>query len=102
MTSSIDRVQLTVDAATYALSPLEGLDDIRAQIMKAVRAGGGFLNVTVDGGQRLCFFVTAATSIVIAVSTVSIGQDAEDGERRSKDACPIHEHGDDELPFDII
>ncbi|SDO59499.1 hypothetical protein SAMN04487848_1629 [Microbacterium sp. ru370.1] len=102
MTSSIERVQITVDATTYALSPLEGLDDIRAQIMNAVRAGGGFLNVTADGGQRLCFFVTASSSIVVAVSTVSIGQDTADGERRSRDACPILEHGDDELPFDII
>ncbi|KEP75415.1 hypothetical protein HR12_34310 [Microbacterium sp. SUBG005] len=102
MTGSIERVQITVDAVTYALSPLEGLDDIRAQILNAARARGGFLDVMADGGQRLSFFVTSTTSIVIAVSTVLIDETTACDERRSGASGMNHEHGEDDLPFDII
>ncbi|MDF2666745.1 MAG: hypothetical protein K0R81_2595 [Microbacterium sp.] len=102
MGSSIERISLTVNGTSYALGPLEGLDDLREQILRAARATGGFLNVTADGGQRLSFFVTSATAIVISVSTVALHADTADGTpaRCGEDAFSGYE--DDDIPFDII
>lgn len=102
MGSSIERVGLTVNGATFALGPLEGLDDLREQILRAARAGGGFLNVTTDGGQRLSFFVTAATPIVISISTVPLDAHTADGDPGDwrTDAPPDYQ--DDDMPYDII
>jgi hypothetical protein len=102
MSKSIERTQLTVDGSTYALGPLENLDDLRSQVLRAARAGGGFLNVTVDGGQRLSFFVSAATSIVIAVTTVPLTVHTADGERPAHVVETTQDYGDGDIPYDII
>lgn len=102
MSNSIERTQLTVDGSTYALGPLESIDDLRSQVLRAARAGGGFLNVTVDGGQRLSFFVTGTTSIVIAVTTVRLNAHTADGGSPSYVAETAQDYGDGDVPYDII
>lgn len=68
MPDSVERVHLTVNGVTYALSPLEDVGDLRSRVLRAIDAGSGFLDVTVDDGQHLVFYVTASTNITIAVS----------------------------------
>ncbi|MGN7969307.1 hypothetical protein [Microbacterium sp. 22296] len=102
MPNSIERIHLTVDGSTFALGPLEGLDDLRAQVLRAARAGGGFLNVTVDGGQRVSFFVTTTTSIVIAVATVPLSADTADGRRLRYTPEVDRDYSDGDIPFDVI
>ncbi len=102
MSNSIERTQLTVDGSTYALGPLESIDDLQSQVLRAARAGGGFLNVTVDGGQRLSFFVSSTTSVVIAVTTVRLNALTADGERTSYVAETVQDYGDGDVPFDVI
>lgn len=102
MVKSIERVHLTVDSITYALGPLESLDDLRSQVLRAARAAGGFLNVTVDGGQRLSFFVTATTSIIIAVDTVRLHANTADGDRPTYHSEVVGDYDDGDVPFDVI
>lgn len=102
MSNSIERTHITVDGVTHALGPLERLDDLKAQVLKAARAAGGFVNVTVDGGQRLSFFVTSATSIVISVATVALDGETADGDRRGRDLTGVSEYDDGDVPYDLI
>ena len=102
MGSSIERISLTVNGVSYALGPLEALVDLREQILRAARAAGGFLNVTADGGQRLTFFVTAATAIAISVSTVALNSDTADGTSGRGAGDAFSDYEDDDIPFDII
>lgn len=102
MPNSIERVHLTVDGSTFALGPLETLDDLRDQVLRAARAAGGFLNVTVDGGQRLSFFVTTTTSIVIAVATVPLSADTADGRGLQHTPGIDRDYNDGDIPFDVI
>ncbi|MDF2990821.1 MAG: hypothetical protein K0S37_1335 [Microbacterium sp.] len=102
MGNSIERVTLTVDGTSFALGPLESLDDLRDQTLRAARAAGGFLNITADGGQRLSFFVTGTTSIVISVSTVPLNAQTADGDSRDWRPGGPSYYEDDDAPFDII
>ncbi|WZH35163.1 MAG: hypothetical protein PIR02_10245 [Microbacterium enclense] len=102
MGSSIERIRLVVDGASFALGPLEGLDDLREQVLRAARAAGGFLNVTVDDGQRLSFFVTSTTSIVISVSTVPLDAHTADVNSHHWELGAIPDYNEGDIPFDII
>lgn len=102
MGDSIERVQLTVGDATYPLSPLEAAEEIEAQIVGATRAGGGFLRVTTDGGQRLSIFVTSTTSIVIASDTVVLDGLEADGGASVRRAQPPDVFGEGDNPYDYI
>lgn len=102
MSNSIERVHLTVDGVTHALGPLEHVDDLRDQILRAARDAGGFLNVTLDGGQRLSFFVTSTTSIVISVTTAPFGSDTPGGDYEPWDADIPDHYNDGDTPYDIV
>ncbi|MFV9424949.1 hypothetical protein [Microbacterium sp. S1037] len=102
MGGSIERITLTVDGSSYALGPLESLDDLREQILRAAHAAGGFLNVTADGGQRFIFFVTAATSIVISIATVPLEGPAADQDPTGWRSSIPPDYEDDDIPFDTI
>ncbi len=102
MGNSIERISVTVDGASFQLGPLESLDDLRKQVLRAARAAGGFLNVTANGGQRLSFFVTSATSIVVSVSTVPLDTATADGDPDSLRPRTVTEYEDDDIPYDII
>ncbi|WP_076672849.1 MULTISPECIES: hypothetical protein [unclassified Microbacterium] len=102
MGESIERVQLTVGDATYPLAPLEAVKEIEAQVLGATRAGGGFLRVTTDGGQRLSIFVTPTTSIVIASNTVMLEGAEADGDASTRHAQPPDMFGEGDTPYDYI
>ncbi|MXS75466.1 hypothetical protein AB0870_18360 (plasmid) [Microbacterium proteolyticum] len=103
MTQSIERVQLTVNGATHALAPLESVGDIEAQVLGATRAGGGFITVTLDGGERLSIFVSAAaSSITIASSTVRLDSGLADGGGGGWRNHSGQVFDDEESPYDII
>lgn len=102
MGNSIERVAVTVDGTSFALGPLESLDDLREQTLRAARAAGGFLNVTADGGHRLSFFVTTTTSIVISVSTVPLIAQTADGDPRVWLPDIATDYDEDDIPFDTI
>lgn len=102
MGDSIERLQLTVGDATYPLAPLETVKDIEMQILGATRAGGGFLRVTTDGGQRLSIFVTSTMSILIASNTVVLDGGEADGDASTRQAQLPDVFGEGDAPYDYI
>ncbi|MEV7827335.1 hypothetical protein [Microbacterium enclense] len=102
MSNTIERTHLTLDGSTYALAPLEDADDVRSQILRAVRAGGGFVIVTSDGGQQLSFFVSATTSVLIAVETVQLKAGTADGGDQVSSFESSGDYGGGDIPFDVI
>lgn len=102
MGNSIERIYITVDGATHALGPLEQLDDIKAQILAAAAQAGGFLDVCVDGGQRLSIFVTASSSISIAVATARLDAATADENPSNRNLGDEQDYEDGSIPFDII
>ncbi|MEV7757898.1 hypothetical protein AB0O16_07260 [Microbacterium sp. NPDC089180] len=102
MSDSIERVQLTVGQTTFPLAPLEAVKEIEAQVLGATRAGGGFLRVTTDGGQRLSIFVASTTSIVITSNTVALDSAAADGDASVRQSQPPDVFGECDDPYDYL
>lgn len=94
MSQSIQRLHLIIDGATHALAPMENVDGLKANVLAAARAGGGFLDVTVDGGQRLSIYVTVNSSITIVAATVGMDTGSADGE------SPAPDRDRDDIYFD--
>lgn len=101
MEQSIERVYLTVSGTTHALAPTEDPAEVKRSIVRAVRAGGDFVEVTVDGGQRLNFLIAAAIPVVITVESVTIATGVADrpAEAWSPNGGMTTE---DDTPYDFI
>ena len=76
MSSTIERVYLSVDGRSHPLAPLETVSDIKSQVLSAVRAQGGFVNVTGDAGQQISVLVTAVTSITVTALKLEVNDEA--------------------------
>lgn len=101
MSQSIERLFLTVADVTFTLAPTEHADVLKTEIARQVQSGGGFVDVTVDDGQRLSFLVTPTSVITIAARTVHLDTEEADGHRPAWDpgAPAIY---DDQAPWDTI
>ncbi len=102
MSQSIERLHLTIDGVSHALAPMENVAGLKADVLAATRAGGGFLDVTIDGGQRLSIFITGRTSITIVAATVRIDTGSADGQSRAQMNEPGDVHFDDESTWDVF
>lgn len=102
MPQSIERLHLTVDGMTHALSPLEDVDRLKADVLAAARAGGGFLDVSVDGGERLSIYITPASSITISAATLRIDTGNADGESPPWSSAPGTTCYDADTTWDVI
>lgn len=100
MPQSIERLHLTIDGVSHALAPMESVAGLKADVLAATRAGGGFLDVTVDGGQRLSIFITARTSITIVAATVRMDTGNADGRSRAREEERGAVYLDDETSWD--
>ncbi|MGN7188000.1 hypothetical protein [Microbacterium enclense] len=102
MSPSIERLMISVGGVTYALAPTEHVDDLKAEITHQVRSGGGFVDVTIDDGQRLSFLITPASTVTIAAKTVHLDIDGADrqGNESWGAGTPITYDGDS--PYDLI
>ncbi|WP_307450597.1 MULTISPECIES: hypothetical protein [Microbacterium] len=102
MSSSIERLMITVGEVTYALAPMEHVDELKAAIIAELRAGGGFVDITVDDGQRISVLITPTSVITITARTVHLEFERADGQDREgwNPGAPIVYDGD--TPYDII
>lgn len=100
MPQSIERLHLTIDGTSHALAPIENVAGLKADILAAIRAGGGFLDVTVDGGHRLSIFITTHTSITIVAATVRMDTDNADDRSRAQENEQGAVHFDDQTNWD--
>ncbi|MBD8207782.1 hypothetical protein IFU08_12360 [Microbacterium sp. CFBP 8790] len=82
MSNSIERIHLVVDGIRHDLGPEKGMDDLEAQILEAIRSGGGFVRATLDRGQRLSIFVSSTSSIqIVALNVQPDHASADDDEQ---------------------
>lgn len=102
MSQSIERLHLTVDGVTHALSPLETVEALKDVVLAAAQAGGGFLDVTVDGGERLSIYITLTSSITIAAATVGMDTGNADGEAPTWSPASGGNLFDGDAPWDVI
>jgi len=102
MSQTIERIHLTVAGLTYALAPLESVGDLKRAVVEAVRAGGGFVDLTLDDGQRLSILVASASQIVISAQTVPLDSSHADGERYDQLHLAEPWDGEEDTPFDLI
>lgn len=100
MPQSIERLHLTIDGVSHALAPTESVAGLKADVLAATRAGGGFLDVTVDGGQQLSILITARTSITIVAATVRMDTDDADGASPAQGYERRASHSEDETCWD--
>ncbi|MFS0794813.1 hypothetical protein [Microbacterium sp. 1P10AE] len=103
MQQSIERAHLTIGGVTHALAPTEDVRELKDGIVQAIRAGGDFVEVTIDTGQRLSFLIAAPVSVVISVETVPIAADTAD--RPTEPWRPGYDYDiayDDDTPYDTI
>lgn len=75
MSHTIERLHISVEGVTHALAPLETVGNLKRDITEVIRAGGGFVDVSVDGGQRLSIFFTSTTPVTISAKTVRVDSD---------------------------
>ena len=72
-------------------------------ITEAVCAGGGFVDETLDDGQRLSVLVASTTAIIISAQTVHLDASTADGVRYSSSVVGDPWGGyDDTSPFDYL
>lgn len=102
MSQTIERLRIAVANVTYALAPLEHLDDVKAAITQAVHAGGGFVDLTLDSGRRLSLLVTTSSVITIVVESLRLDSGTADGEHTHAWEDGVTMDYDSDTPFDII
>lgn len=104
MPHTIERLHITVAETTYPLAPVERVDDLKNAIVDAVRAGGGFVEMTLDDGHQLSILIVPTTAVVIVAETVTLDASTADGGRcySTSDAGPVWDGYDDGSPFDLI
>jgi len=52
--------------------------DLKRDIARAVHDGGGFVDVSADGGERLSILFTSTTPVTISVRTMHVNSDIKD------------------------
>lgn len=92
----------TVDGVTHALSPLEDADRLKADVLAAARVRGGFLDVSVDGGECLSIYVSPASSITISAATIKINTGSTDGESPALSSDPDATYYDGDTTGNVI
>lgn len=102
MSPTIERLRITIADMNYALAPVEHLEDVKAAITAAVHAGGGFVDLTLDNGQRLSVLVTACVLITIVVETLRLDSGTADGEESPGWDVGARADYDADTTFDII
>lgn len=102
MSPTIERLRIAIADVTYALAPLEHLEDVKAGITAAVLAGAGFVDLNLDNGGRLSVLITASSTVTIFVETLQLDSGTADGEDNpERDAAAFVDY-DPDIPFDII
>lgn len=102
MSPTIERLSLTVSGVTYQLAPIERLEALKDAIRQAVRAGGDFVDVTVDSGERLSIFLTPTSVVALATETVRLDTGRADGETGERSHPGLAHPYDDQYPYDVI
>ncbi|MFN3950756.1 hypothetical protein [Microbacterium sp.] len=102
MSPSIERLSLSVAGVAYPLAPIERLETLKDAIRQAVRSGGDFVDVTVDSGERLSVFLTAASVVSLATVTVPLDTGRADGEESEPLHPGLAHPFDDQFPYDVI
>jgi len=102
MPHTIDRLHVVHGGVSYALAPTEHLDAVTTAARDAVRAGGDFVEVALDNGQRLSILVTPSSVLVITTETIRVdGGRGDDLDRVETDDIPSPTY-DADNPWDII
>lgn len=78
MSNTIERVHISVNGVTYALSPLEQVGEIKATVLSALHEGGGFVDVTANGGERISILITAPIELTISAASFTLDSDDAD------------------------
>lgn len=102
MPPTIERLQLTVEDVTYPLAPTERLEPLKAAIREAVRAGGDFVEVTLDDGRHLSIYLAGTFTVIVAVDTVHLDTRHADGPQDEFFQPAPGSVFDQDYPFDII
>lgn len=76
MPPTMERPALVINGDVLALAQGESISELKRRIVDVVRAGGGFVDLTVVGNRVVTVFFSAHTQMTITVGTVEF--DARD------------------------
>lgn len=73
-----ERTRIAINDVVFLLADGQSVEEMKAEIAAAVRAGGGFVDFVVAGGGSVSVLVSASSHVVIAAEPA--GGDPRDGD----------------------
>lgn len=78
MPDTMERTSVAINGDSHALAQSEDIGDLKRRIIETIRAGGGFVEMTLAGDRSTSVLFTACTSVTISTRTVEF-DDRDDG-----------------------